>query len=354
MTEPVRPRVTRAALLPGLALLAAAMATACGERPGRSVVVYVSVDQVHAEPLLRRFERESGVRVRAVYDVEAAKTTGLVQRIRAEAARPQADVFWSGEAAQTAALAEEGAFAPHRPPGLVRPASCLEPEGRWSAVGGRIRVLLVNTGKLRPDEYPRRLDDLVSGPVPAARIGLARPLFGTTATHAAALYATRGPGEALRLFARLRERGCRFVDGNSVVRDLVARGDLWVGLTDADDARGALARGAPVAVVVPDQDGPGTFLVAGTAAVLAGAPRPAEAKALVDFLVSPEAEQALVASGFAQVRLGDLATGPGEPLLFPLEPPLPAGPVKAFAPHPAELARQLSRSSDELRALLLR
>ena len=336
-----------------LAITAAVVGVGCRERAEPSVVVYVSVDQIHAEPLLRRFEADRGIHVRAVYDVEAARTTGLVQRILAEAPHARADVFWSGEAAQTAVLAEQGVLAPHRPPGLERPASCLDPDGLWTSVGGRVRVLLVNVERLRPDQYPTRLDDLVSGRVPAERVGLAWPLFGTTATHGAALYATRGPEAARQLFARLHAQGARFVDGNSVVRDLVARGDLWVGLTDADDARGALERGAPVAVVAPDQDGAGTLLVVGTLAVLAGAPHPAEARALVDFLASREAEQALVDFGFAQVRLGDLGSGSTDPLTLRLPPPLPGGPIKAFAPHPAALARHLHRSRQELRALLL-
>ena len=127
-----------------LALASAAVGAGCGRRAEPSVVVYVSVDQLHAEPLLRRFEADRGVHVRAVYDVEAAKTTGLVQRLLAEAPHARADVLWSGAAAQTAVLAEQGVLAPHRPPGLERPASCLDPDGLWTSVGGRVRVLLVN------------------------------------------------------------------------------------------------------------------------------------------------------------------------------------------------------------------
>ena len=51
------------------------------------VVAYVSVDRKDAEPILMQFERESGIRVRAIYDAEAAKTTGLVTRLIAESSR---------------------------------------------------------------------------------------------------------------------------------------------------------------------------------------------------------------------------------------------------------------------------
>jgi iron(III) transport system substrate-binding protein len=64
---------------------------------GKTVIVYTSVDQVYSEPVFRAFEKERGVKVLPVYDVEATKTTGLVNRLIAEKARPQADVFWSVE-----------------------------------------------------------------------------------------------------------------------------------------------------------------------------------------------------------------------------------------------------------------
>ena len=42
----------------------------------QSVVVYVSHDEVFSEPILKNFEKETGIRVRAVYDTEETKSTG--------------------------------------------------------------------------------------------------------------------------------------------------------------------------------------------------------------------------------------------------------------------------------------
>ncbi len=46
-----------------------------------TVVVYVSEDQVFSEPILRDFERETGIQVKAVYDTEEAKSTGAMNRL---------------------------------------------------------------------------------------------------------------------------------------------------------------------------------------------------------------------------------------------------------------------------------
>ena len=46
-----------------------------------TVVVYVSEDQVFSEPILKDFERDTGIRVKAVYDTEETKGTGVMNRL---------------------------------------------------------------------------------------------------------------------------------------------------------------------------------------------------------------------------------------------------------------------------------
>ncbi len=68
-------------------------ATAC-KRAQREVVVYTSVDQPFSEPIFREFEKRSGIKDLPVFDTEETKSTGVLNRLIAEAQRPQADVFW--------------------------------------------------------------------------------------------------------------------------------------------------------------------------------------------------------------------------------------------------------------------
>ena len=56
----------------------------------RTVTIYVSTDRVFSEPVLREYEKRSGVRVNTVYDTEETKSTGLANRLLAEQARPGA------------------------------------------------------------------------------------------------------------------------------------------------------------------------------------------------------------------------------------------------------------------------
>ncbi|MCH7533419.1 MAG: hypothetical protein IIB36_16915 [Gemmatimonadetes bacterium] len=62
--------------------LALASGASCGDA-ALEVVPYTSVDQVFSEPIFRSFEEESGIRVRAVFDTEETKSTGVLNRIMA-------------------------------------------------------------------------------------------------------------------------------------------------------------------------------------------------------------------------------------------------------------------------------
>src|SRR5262249_10216372 len=151
-----------------------------------------------AEPAFDAFTKETGIRVDAKWDTEAAKTTGLVQTLIAERDHPRADLFWSGEAAQMAVLARDGLLAK----ALAREGGAQDddPDGRYACFAARARVLVVHDKAVAAGERPRSIEDLAK-PRWKGRAGIANPLFGTTATHVAALVAAWGE-ERTRAFLR--------------------------------------------------------------------------------------------------------------------------------------------------------
>lgn len=280
-----------------------------GEEKERAVVVYTSVDQVYSEPVFEAFEKESGIKVLPVYDVEATKTTGLVNRLIAEKARPQADVFWSGEFSQTIVLKNESVLAPYQSPSASDiPAQFRDPEGYWTGFGGRARVFIVNTDLLTPSQYPESVYDLLDDQYMPSSAGIALPMFGTTATHAAALYSHLGDVKAHELFSSISRRGVRVVDGNSVVRDKVVDGELAFGLTDTDDACGPVESGKNVTIVIPDQGKGqmGTLVIPNTVALIAKGPHPEEGTVFMDYLLDRQREADMIASGWIQIPVRDI------------------------------------------------
>src|ERR1700752_530630 len=89
-------------------------------RAAAEVVVYTSEDQVFSEPVLKAFEAKTGIAVKAVYDTEETKSTGVVNRLLAERANPQADVFWSNDPVRPIFLHRKGILTAYRSPNRER------------------------------------------------------------------------------------------------------------------------------------------------------------------------------------------------------------------------------------------
>ena len=272
--------MTRASTIIGLALtLTLAAGLACGggqpgstEQSRREVTAYVSADRPFSEPVLREYERKSGVRVNVVYDTEETKSTGLANRLLAEKERPQADVFWSNEPVRTLVLKSRGALAPYRSQNSVGiPAVLVDSEGYWTGFSARIRVIAYNTKLVKPDDAPRSVFDLAE-PQWRGQVAIADPRFGSTSFHVAALYAIAGDEKMDDFFRRLKANDVHIVDGNSVVRDLVSRGEVKVGLTDTDDVNVGIEDGQPIGMVLPDANGLGVPVMPNMVSLIAGAP----------------------------------------------------------------------------------
>lgn len=289
----------RAPMSAGIAGVALSL-LACGGG-GRTVVVYTSVDQVFAEPLLAEFEKQTGIRPRAVFDVEANKTVGLANRLIAERNRPQADVFWNNEFLQTMRLKASGVLAASKPEGAgALDARWKDPDGVWYGCGARIRVLLAREGAPAPSslralsEQPQRLKSF----------GMALPLFGTTVTHMAALWSRWGGAETLDWIDRLQAGGARIADGNATVRDLVVQGQLDLALTDSDDACTMPAGAKATIHALPAGE---ALFIPGTVAMVAGAPHAEQGLALINWLLRPETGERLIELGASQISLHDPA-----------------------------------------------
>jgi iron(III) transport system substrate-binding protein len=330
----------RAAALRTLATLAAIGVVACGspersQTADRTVTVYVSTDRVFSEPVLREYERRSGVRVNAVYDTEETKSTGLANRLIAEKPRPQADVFWSNEPVRTLVLKSRDVLAPYRSPSAKGiPEALIDPAGYWTGFSARMRVIAYNTKTVTPNDVPQSIFDLAD-PKWKGQVAIADPRFGSTSFHVAALYALAGDEKMDDFFRRLKANGVRIVDGNSVVRDLVTRGEVKVGLTDTDDVNVALENGQPIAMVLPDRNGLGVPVMPNMVSLIANAPHPDEARRLIDYLLSPDVERQLARSEAVQIPLHAGVPGPKN---------IPA--INTFKPMTLDYAKAATRVED--------
>ncbi|AGA29085.1 extracellular solute-binding protein [Singulisphaera acidiphila] len=291
--------------------LTLALATFVSDRGAASagaadpVVVYTALDREFSEPILNAYAKRAGLRVVPKFDVESTKTVGLTNLIVAESVRTRCDLFWNNEILNTIRLKDKGLLAPYHPSRAGDlPETFRAKDGTWYGFAARARILLVNTKLVAEAGRPKGIKDLLD-PKWKGKIGIAKPLFGTTATHAACLFANLGDEKAKAYFRGLKANGVQVLSGNKQVAQAVGSGQIAFGLTDTDDAIGEIEVGNPVAIVYPDRgpDDLGVLFIPNTLAILKGAPHRKEAEALADYLLSPEVESALATGPSAQIPL---------------------------------------------------
>ncbi|MBL9119892.1 MAG: extracellular solute-binding protein [Phycisphaerae bacterium] len=337
--------------------LLALVQSGCDRRP--SVVVYVSADESVARPILIEFERTSGVRVDPVFDTEATKTTGLAQRLRSERDRPRADVFWSSEIAQTIRLAEEGVLMEAHSADLdAWPSQHRDPSSRWFSFAARARVIVYSTERVTKEEVPGTWMHLTRDRW-RGRIAMADPRFGTTRTHMgvlASMWERRMmPGFFEAWLQGLHENQIALLtSGNGGVVEAIAHGQFDIGMTDTDDVWAGQAQGWKIDLVYPrhvaqaDEPTGGTLLIPNTCALVAqpltDAKRHAAALQLLEYLLSPAVERALLNSPSRNIPLGPgLATeasGVTPPDPLQLDWGLAAGASDDAAARAASLLRE--------------
>jgi iron(III) transport system substrate-binding protein len=274
-----------------------------GSQP--EVIVYTALDAEFSRPIFHDFTEETAISVRPKFDVESAKTVGLTQLILQERNRPRCDLFWNNEILNTLRLERAGLLEIYHPPMAEQyPKAFRSPRGTWYGFAARARILVVNTDLVPEPQRPRSIRDLAD-PKWRGRAAMAKPLFGTTATQAACLFAYWGDRKAEEFFKALKANQVNVLSGNKQVAIWVSRGQLPFGLTDTDDAIVEKEKGMPVEIVYPDQDegGLGTLFIPNTLAIIKGGPHPDSARRLVDYLLSPEVEAKLAAGPSAQIPL---------------------------------------------------
>jgi iron(III) transport system substrate-binding protein len=268
----------------------------CAKKDANTVVVYTTVDQIFSEPVLRDFEKETGVKVNVLYDTEETKSTGVLNRLIAEKNNPQCDVFWSGDPVRAIILKNKGITTTYNSPAVNDiEAHFKDNEFHWIGFSARARVLIYNTNLLLSEAAPRSIFDLANKEF-KGKVAIANPLFGTTSFHFASWFTALGDEKAKQFLNDLQNNEVLVATSNGDVKKRVAQGEVWCGLTDTDDAFTAKKEGAPVDYLFLDQDGPGNLIIPNTVSLVKGSPNTDNGRRLIDYLLSRETEAKLAIS----------------------------------------------------------
>ena len=268
----------------------------------QEVVVYVSEDQVFSEPILKDFERETGITVKPVFDTEESKSTGVMNRLIAEKDNAQADVYWANEPVRADVLKQRGVSTPYDSPSAKDiPDQFKDPDHYWTGFSARARLLLVNGGStIEPQNVTAYTEPSAKG-----RAAIANPLFGTTTAYVAALFAIWGDERARTFMNDMKNNAVKITTSNGESADFVAAGQVDFSLVDSDDAVNRKKQGKPVEIIYPDQEpnGLGVLILPNAVALIKGGPHPENGKKLIDYLLSKSTERKLAFADCAQIPL---------------------------------------------------
>ena len=302
------------------------------DRRQRGLVVYCAHDLLYAEPILRDFERRTGIPVEVVGDTEASKSLGLIQRLLREPAG-SCDVLWNNQIAGTDRLQQAGLLIPYRGTGWNRiPERFKDFQGHWTGFAARMRLWITRAPQLAANQ--QAIHDFLAKS-DWSHFAIAKPMYGTTLTQYS-VYQEQWGLKSLRAWhQQFQNRGGKFVPGNAAVKDLVAAGACVLGMTDTDDyfvARDDHADVAMRPIELGDLnleavreltfDPHAVFVIPNTVAILRGTQRLPEAQQLVDYLLSAETELKLARSTSRQIPLGGAAPEELPPEVLELLPAL--------------------------------
>lgn len=251
------------------------------------MTVYSGRGEELVGPLLERFQEESAVEV----EVRYAGSPELAATLLEEGTNTPADVFYAQDPASLGAVAKAGMLESLPENILDRvPAAFRDADGQWVGTSGRARVVVYNTENVSEEELPSDIWDLTD-PKWRGRIGVA-PTNGSFLTFVAALILTEGEDRAREWLEGIAANEPITFDGNSPIVAATDAGDVDLGLVNHYylyrlEAEQGEVTAANHFLTAGD---PGSLIMTAGAGVLATSDQPEEARRLVEFLLSEEAQ----------------------------------------------------------------
>ena len=291
--------------LASAALLLLTALAGCGE--GRTpVVLYSPHGRDLLELLERRYEEENPeIDVRWL-DMGSQE---VYDRVRSEAANPQADVWFGGPDTIFARGAAEGLLDAYRPvwADSVPPGS-RHPAALYFGVYRAVPILMYNRDAVSATEAPRDWDDLLEerwrGKVlirdPLAS-GTMRTAFGMVLARSVA--ETGSPEAGFEWLRRLDAQTKEYVVNPALLFEKLIRREGLVTIWELTDALLLERREAPIAYVFPAS---GTPVIDDAIGLVAGAPHAEAARRFIDWVGSREALLLVCHQVFRLPARGDL------------------------------------------------
>jgi iron(III) transport system substrate-binding protein len=300
--------------------LAALLVTAgaCSGGAGDVLTVYSGRTADLIGPLFARFERETGIDLKVRYG-DSAEVAGAVLE---EGDRPRADVLIVQDAGNIGQVAKAGRLLPLDPAVIDKvPVQFRSPSAQWVGVSGRARVVAYNADKVRESDLPATIDGFTDRRWDG-RLAWA-PTNGSFQAFVTAFRVMKGDAAAEAWLRGVHANHPRIMPNNVAVLEAVARGEIDAGFVNHYYLFRAKAEGraGSAAQKFYGAGDPGGLVNVSAAGIVKGTEHAADAKRLVEFLLSDAAQRHFADKTFELPVVPTVQANPELPAITSLAKP---------------------------------
>jgi len=304
----------------------------------QTLTVYSGRGQSLVEPVVKQFERETGIRVQVRYGTDAQ----ILAALQEEGNRSPADVFWGNTSGALGQAAARGLLRPLGETLLRQPVAFVPASKAWVPLTLRLRVLAYNPQKLKPEELPPSILDL---PRFAREKGLEgrvgwTPTYSSFQDMVAGMIALHGEAKAREWLLEMKALSPKAYASNSAMLDALRAGEIDLASTNHYYVVRFRRAGYRLGLHHFKEGDVGNLALVTGAGILKTSKNLTAATRFLSYLLSPKAQQYFVGNiGEYPLVKGVVA----DPNLLPLEEALAKSPRLDFEKLPLEQTLRLLR-----------
>jgi iron(III) transport system substrate-binding protein len=278
------------AILVVLAILLSTVVFSCNRQSSTSrLLIYTPHGQDMLRDFIGRYKQQNPNVDIQFLDMGSRQ---VLERVRVERNRPQADLWWGASHTTFQTAADENLLAEFRPSWADQVAAdSRDDTGRWFGTYETPQVIAYNSDAVSSSEAPRDWDDvldekwrdkvLIRDPTPSDTM---RTIFGAMIWR---FYKDSGsPQQGYDWLRKLDANVHEYTVDGTLLMQKIGRREGLITLWDMPDVRlFKEQKGLPISYVVPSS---GTPVITDGIAIVRGAPNAEEAKRFYEFVTTPE------------------------------------------------------------------
>lgn len=266
------------------------------QKETNQLTLYASPDPKWVALAAKKFEEETGIKVNWIREGSGV----ILQKLKAEKAKPQADVWFGGTLDAHADAARLGLLESFKPisvndlnPIFKDPVGGHLSTGLYAGILGFAvnEPLLKKTGK----PIPKTWEDLLN-PTYKGLISMANPTTsGTAFTILATLTKLKGEAKAFEYLKKLHTNIAQYTQSGAAPLLLTDKGEVAISIVFLHDVVKDRLQGNPVQEIIPED---GTGYEIGGLSLIKGGPNPEIGKKFMEWALQPSS-QALAAQALS-------------------------------------------------------